>query len=87
MLDAEKRALTELLTGKIKSGAGCPMCKSNEWTLVDGYFVNHIQDVPTTGLQVGKGLPTAVLCCTNCGFISQHALGILGLLPQANNGK
>ena len=26
-------------------------------------------------------VPTVIVACTNCGFVTQHALGALGLVP------
>jgi hypothetical protein len=30
----------------------------------------------------GPSVPTAVLACNRCGWVAQHALGVLGLLPK-----
>lgn len=32
-------------------------------------------------------IPVISIGCENCGFISQHALGALGLLDLASNDK
>ena len=59
----------------------CPRCASTEFTVADGYLNQTIQ-TELTGLVIGgPSIPSALIVCTNCGFISQHALGVLGLLP------
>lgn len=75
-------------TGKALQNAGvrsdCPMCGKNQWVLADGYFNHHIQNQVTGGLVLGGPIiPAAAIICGNCGFISQHALGALGLLPKS----
>lgn len=60
----------------------CPMCGHNHFVLADGYFNNTLQkDLKNISLG-GSGIPTISIVCSNCGFISQHALGVLGLLPD-----
>lgn len=58
----------------------CPMCGNNHFTVVDGYLNNTLQgDLHKLNLS-GPSLPTCAIVCEKCGFISQHALGALGLL-------
>lgn len=60
----------------------CPRCRNPNFTLLDGYFNQTIQ-AELTGMVIGgPSVPTAVIACTRCGYISQHALGVLGLLPH-----
>jgi len=59
------------------------MCGHNHFTAADAYFLNML----VTDLKVvplgGPAVPAMSLICLNCGFISQHALGILGLLLES----
>ncbi len=65
----------------------CPRCGNNNFTLVDGYFNQPIQ-TELAGLVIGgPSIPSIVVVCTRCGFMSQHALGVLGLLPQEGKQK
>ena len=67
-----------------KKGANkpCPRCGKDKFTLLDSYFNQPVQD-KNTGFALGTNVvPCAVTYCNNCGFISQHALGILGLLKK-----
>ncbi|MCY3731419.1 MAG: hypothetical protein OXF98_08765 [Rhodospirillaceae bacterium] len=51
-------------------------------TLVDGYFNQTVQDDMSELVIGGASIPSIVTACTNCGFLSQYALGALGLLPH-----
>jgi len=59
----------------------CPMCGKGQWTLMGGYF-NHPLQIHLDGLALGKSVPSVLIICNHCGFMSQHALGTLGLLPR-----
>jgi len=73
------------IVSKLK-GAGailpCPRCGNPNFTLVDGYFNHNIQTDFGNIVLGGPSVPTIVLVCDRCGFLSQHALGVLGLLSQ-----
>ena len=50
--------------------------------LADGYFNQPLQTEPA-GLTIGgSSVPSIIVVCDNCGYMSQHALGILGLLDN-----
>lgn len=67
----------------------CPMCGHPHFALSDGYFNQTIQTNLNTVNLGGPSIPTIAVICTNCGFVSQHAIGVLGLLPEteAQDGK
>lgn len=80
-VEEQEKIKNEILK-KIPS-LSCPMCKTNKFSLSGGYFLNTLQDTFNGGLSIGgPAIPTASLICNNCGFVSQHAVGILGLLPK-----
>lgn len=61
----------------------CPRCGNNAFTVIDGY-INHTLQDELRGLVIGgRSIPTAVIACNRCGFLSLHALGALGLLPES----
>jgi ribosomal protein S27AE len=61
----------------------CPMCGNTHFVLADGYF-NHPIQTSLGGLVLGgPSVPTIAVFCSRCGFVSQHALGALGLLKGA----
>lgn len=63
----------------------CPRCGNEDFSIVDGYFVHSIQkNLKSISLGGGKAIPTIGTICTNCGYLSEHALGSLGLLPQGD---
>lgn len=79
--ESQKKEITQKLTSKIKA-LTCPMCGHNHFTIVDGYFTSTIQkDLQNIQLG-GASMPTIAIICNNCGFVSSHALGVLGLLPK-----
>jgi len=78
----------EIIDRLIKKGVdrSCPRCGNNAVTMIDGYFNHTVQD-DVSGFVIGTpSIPTVVTACTNCGFLSQYALGALGLLPRQRFG-
>jgi len=64
----------------------CPRCGNPKFTLVEGFFNQPLSgDLSSASgamaFSRGPTVPSVVTACTNCGFLSQHALGVLGLLP------
>jgi len=58
----------------------CPRCGNPDFNVEPVYFAHPIQTT-LTGINLGgPSIPTAVTVCTRCGFLSEHALGALGLL-------
>lgn len=55
----------------------CPL----SFSLIDGYITDSVQNEFSNQVIGSKTtLPSVALVCNNCGFISQHSIGILGLL-------
>lgn len=79
MTEEKKRQVANALamrTGNIV----CPICRQSKYTLLDGYFVDVIQD-KYQGMQLGgRLLPSVILVCNNCGHLESFSLGVLGLL-------
>jgi hypothetical protein len=63
----------------------CPRCGTYDFTLLDGYLNQIIQTEPAGIVLGGRTIPSVVVACNRCGYLSQHALGILGLLPKEEN--
>ena len=60
----------------------CPRCSGRNWS-VEGFFNQPLQSIKWQGVVFGgPSIPSVVIVCKNCGFMSQHALGTLGLLPK-----
>lgn len=87
MSDDEKKKAVEALTKKnVKTQ--CPMCGNNNFILAEGYFNHTMQGNLNEGILLGgPSIPTVGIICTKCGFISQHALGVLGLLQNPERRK
>jgi len=59
----------------------CPRCSNKTFTVLEGYFTHPLS--PSVGMILGgPAVPVAVVACNNCGFLSEHALGTLGLLER-----
>ena len=60
----------------------CPRCGNQSFTLIGGYFNQTIQ-TDLKGMALGgPSVPSVVVVCKRCGYLSQHALGVIGLLPK-----
>ncbi|GJQ22182.1 MAG: hypothetical protein HBSIN02_25370 [Bacteroidia bacterium] len=85
--EADKKKIVDKLTEK-GVRAGCPMCGHRNFVLADGYLNHPIQSNPKAGFVFGgPSIPTIAIICSNCGFTSQHALGVLGLLDLLEGGQ
>lgn len=59
----------------------CPMCHGQEFTILDRYPVNPVvDDYRKPSAIIGRSIPTVAIICNHCGFISQHAMGFMGLM-------
>lgn len=65
----------------------CNRCGSNKFTVIDSYSFFNLQDIPTGIRLGGTTIPVALTACENCGAITPHALGALGLLPKQEEQK
>lgn len=87
MLNEEiKQELAKTLTEKIGQFQ-CPMCHKGPFSLVDGYFSPSLLNQYHTPAISMNGIPMAAVVCDNCGFVSFHALGAIGLLNNKNNNN
>lgn len=60
----------------------CPRCGNRTFVLLDGYFNQSVQSGFKEMVFGGLSLPSVVVGCNRCGYLSHHALGALGLLPS-----
>lgn len=65
----------------------CPMCKSQNFFLLEGYFNTVLQENIQNILLGGLSVPSVPFVCSTCGFISQHAIGILDKKDKSNEHK
>lgn len=76
-----KTKITEILKRR-DALTPCPRCGKTEFILADGLFTNILQTDLHSPKLYGRSLPTAIIICKNCGYVMQHAIGILGLLDN-----
>lgn len=64
----------------------CPRCNSREFEVVGQTILplNENIKIITIG---GAILPSAIIACSNCGFLTLHALSSLNLLQKKNNNE
>ena len=85
MLSEDKKqefiaALTEKIRANGQSGA-CPMCGNEKFLMVDACLVNVLQPDVRSVTLTGASIPTLAIICDNYGYLSQHAVGALGVSP------
>lgn len=57
----------------------CPRCGQGRFSIVGESYIS-IQETPGTLVIGGPTIPTIIIACDNCGYVTQHAKGPLGLL-------
>ena len=84
MPDLIQNQKDEIIKALTERGASlpCPRCGNNAFTLLDGYFNQVIQEEPKGIVLGGRTIPSVAVACKRCGYLAQHALGVLGLLPK-----
>lgn len=72
---------------KQKGRITCPMCGGHEFSVVQGLFLPSIQKSLDAVQIGGDSIPCVTIVCSHCGFMSQHALGVLDpeWMQQAKN--
>lgn len=76
----DTKGLSDLL---VKRGAmqPCARCGGKAFNIVDNYGKLIIGEKPDANI-LGQVVPVALVICANCGAVSLHALGALGLLNK-----
>lgn len=85
MSDLTEAQKQEIIAALEKAGAKlpCPRCDNRNFTLLDGYFNQPVQTELAGLVLGGPTVPSVVVVCKQCGFMSQHAMGVLGLMKPA----
>lgn len=81
--ESQKNEIISKLTTRMPN-LHCPMCGKNHFTIMEGYFTSVLQSDLNSLQLTGMNMPTVALVCNNCGFVSYHSLGALGLLPNTD---
>ncbi len=64
----------------------CPRCGHLHFDFVAETLMT-IQNDPNVFGVGGQVVPLAIVACSNCGYLSEHALGVLGLMPEVADAK
>ena len=85
----DREEIAKLLTekGALKP---CHRCGAKSFTILEGYSNIHLQENLNAGMVIGgPSVPVAHIVCDNCGALTPHAIGALGLLPkeEGNNNE
>lgn len=67
------KALTEKRVDK-----PCPRCGNQKFSVIGETFI-PLQDNPNAFQIGGFSIPTVIVACDNCGYITQHAQVTLGI--------
>ena len=82
MTKQDKQKYIQILNDK-KATLPCARCGNTNFSILDGYFRHEVQQKLDGNISFGGAhIPCLAVACENCGNISMHALGALGLLPQ-----
>jgi hypothetical protein len=72
---------------KVGAIKGCPRCDGDSFKIMPGFFAHSVQ-TSTKGVQIGgQVVPTWVVICATCGFVSQHAAEVLTDVNQIEEMK
>ena len=65
------------LNAAIPGGVECPMCHSRNFQVINGSFANILQSKLQELVLDGQSVPSVMIICPTCGFMSQHSIGVL----------
>ncbi|MDP3110785.1 MAG: hypothetical protein Q8M71_01630 [Thermodesulfovibrionales bacterium] len=83
----ERAKVAEVLETK-KALLPCHRCGHPKFSLLDEFANIMIQKEISGSLVIGgPSIPAALVVCDNCGAITFHAIGALGLLPPQSEVK
>ena len=79
----DKERANQIIQALSKKGVTkpCPRCGHPHFSVVAETSI-PINSDPTSITIGGPVVPTVIVACSNCGFVTQHALGALGLVPE-----
>lgn len=70
----------ETIAEKLRRFDGaCPICKNKNWTIGDEIVMATSVSLGGSTVIGGPFIPMAQVVCNNCGFISHHAVALLGI--------
>jgi ribosomal protein L37E len=89
MKTINKDEVAKILTSK-NALLPCHRCGGKSFSVIDGFSklpidkdLDQIQNIAIGGPTV----PVVMVACNNCGAITMHAMGALGLMPKEEGNK
>jgi len=82
----------EIIQVLLKKGAvhPCHRCGVSSFSVIDGFskliVEKDLEEIQNLNLG-GPTIPVIMIACNNCGAITMHGMGALGLLPTTNEVK
>jgi hypothetical protein len=83
--DEQKKQIQDALEKRVAT-VPRPRCGNRNSIVLDGQFDQPLSKDRRADYW-GPSVPSIVLACLNRGYLSQHTLGVLGLLPTPKEGK
>jgi len=70
----------ETIIEKLRNIDGaCPICKNKNWTIGDEIVSANSVSLGGSTVMGGPFIPMAQVVCNKCGFVSHHAVALLGI--------
>lgn len=74
----------EIIVRRLETiNAACPICAYRAWTISDEIVSAMSVSLGGSTTLGGPFIPMAQIVCRNCGFVSHHAIGVLGIDIQS----
>jgi hypothetical protein len=78
LTDRQRKTIENSLNSK--GIRNCPLCRYSKWQLEDNMVQTPVASLGGAFMTIGGPImPLVQLICLNCGFVSLHAAGLLGI--------
>lgn len=77
MKQEKLKNVVDRLNESVPGGFECPICHHRDFQVVKGFFQSIVQDDPLKLDLSGQSVPSIQVICQNCGFMSNHSVGVL----------
>ena len=84
----DKKSRDRIAKAIIEKGATkpCPRCGQSDFTIAEDLSLVTLNSNLGSVAIGGPAIPVALVVCSNCGFLSQHAIGVLDLVDLVQKG-
>ena len=80
-------ALDKRIASKRNTGFACPICTNNNFIVAEGYTHRDLNKNLQQRTIGGENVPSITAVCSNCGYIFDFSLGVLGFLKPPEEKK